>query len=72
MACPWPRPNGGSCSTSPTSCAARGGTHWPRELRGGEPVLIEAIGLVKGDVLLISESDRIAADMRLLAESRAR
>jgi len=40
-----------------------------RVLRGGEAALIEAIGLVKGDVVLISEGDRIAADMRLLEGS---
>jgi len=40
-----------------------------RVLRGGAPALIEAIGLVKGDVVLISEGDRIAADMCLLEGS---
>jgi calcium-translocating P-type ATPase len=40
-----------------------------RVLRDGEPALIEAVGLVVGDVVLLAEGDRIAADMRLLAGS---
>jgi calcium-translocating P-type ATPase len=38
-----------------------------RVLRDGAPVTIEAVGLVPGDVVLLEEGDRIAADMRLLS-----
>jgi calcium-translocating P-type ATPase len=40
-----------------------------RVLRDGAPQLIEARGLVVGDVAMIEEGDRIAADMRLLTGS---
>jgi calcium-translocating P-type ATPase len=36
-------------------------------LRDGAPVVIEATGLVPGDVVLLEEGERIAADMRLLS-----
>jgi calcium-translocating P-type ATPase len=36
-------------------------------LRDGTPAVIEATGLVPGDVLLLEEGARIAADMRLLS-----
>jgi calcium-translocating P-type ATPase len=36
-------------------------------LRDGAPGLIEATGLVPGDVVLLEEGERIAADMRLLS-----
>jgi magnesium-transporting ATPase (P-type) len=36
-------------------------------LRDGEPAVIEATGLVPGDVVLVEEGERIAADMRLLS-----
>ena len=36
-------------------------------LRDGEPAVIEATGLVPGDVVLLEEGERIAADMRLLS-----
>jgi calcium-translocating P-type ATPase len=36
-------------------------------LRDGVPAVIEATGLVPGDVVLVEEGERIAADMRLLA-----
>jgi calcium-translocating P-type ATPase len=36
-------------------------------LRDGTPATIEATGLVPGDVVLLEEGERIAADMRLLA-----
>ncbi len=35
-------------------------------LRDGEPVEIEASGLVEGDVLVIEEGDRVSADARLI------
>ncbi len=38
-----------------------------RVLRDGAPVTIEAVELVPGDVVLLEEGDRIAADMRLLS-----
>jgi calcium-translocating P-type ATPase len=38
-----------------------------RALRDGDPALIEATGLVLGDVVLLDEGNRIAADMRLLS-----
>src|SRR5271166_2157347 len=38
-----------------------------RVLRDGEPVVIEATGLVVGDVVLLEEGDRVPADMRLLS-----
>ncbi|HLL91588.1 MAG TPA: cation-transporting P-type ATPase, partial [Solirubrobacteraceae bacterium] len=38
-----------------------------RVLRDERPTIIEAAGLVVGDVVLVAEGDRIAADMRLLA-----
>jgi calcium-translocating P-type ATPase len=38
-----------------------------RVLRDRAPSLIEAAGLVPGDVVLLQEGDRIAADMRLLS-----
>ncbi len=38
-----------------------------RVLRDGEPTLIEAVDLVLGDVVLLEEGDRVAADMRLLS-----
>jgi calcium-translocating P-type ATPase len=37
-----------------------------RVLRDERPTIIEAAGLVVGDVVLVAEGDRIAADMRLL------
>jgi len=36
-------------------------------LRDGEPAVVEATGLVPGDVVLLEEGERIAADMRLLS-----
>ena len=36
-------------------------------LRDGKPTLIEATGLVPGDVVLLEEGERIAADMRILS-----
>jgi len=36
-------------------------------LRDGAPTVIEATGLVPGDVVLVEEGERIAADMRLLS-----
>ena len=36
-------------------------------LRDGVPAAIDATGLVPGDVVLLAEGERIAADMRLLA-----
>ena len=36
-------------------------------LRDGAPVTIEAAGLVRGDILLLEEGDRISADARMLA-----
>jgi len=36
-------------------------------LRDGVPTVIEATGLVPGDVVLLAEGERIAADMRLLS-----
>jgi calcium-translocating P-type ATPase len=36
-------------------------------LRDGKPRVIEATGLVPGDVVLLEEGERIAADMRLLS-----
>jgi magnesium-transporting ATPase (P-type) len=36
-------------------------------LRDGAPVLIEATGLVPGDLVVLEEGDRIAADVRLLS-----
>jgi len=38
-----------------------------RVLRDRAPVTIEAVGLVPGDVVLLEEGERIAADMRLLS-----
>ncbi len=38
-----------------------------RVLRDGAPATIEAAGLVPGDVVLLEEGDRIAADTRLLS-----
>ena len=38
-----------------------------RVLRGGQPSLILAAELVPGDVVIVEEGDRIAADMRLIA-----
>ncbi len=38
-----------------------------RVLRGGEPTAIVAVNLVPGDVVLVEEGDRIAADMRLIS-----
>ncbi len=38
-------------------------------LRDGKPTLIEAVNLVLGDVVLLEEGDRVAADMRLLSGS---
>ncbi|MCQ4080621.1 cation-transporting P-type ATPase [Streptomyces sp. RB6PN25] len=36
-------------------------------LRDGEPALIEATALVPGDIVVLEEGDRIAADIRLLS-----
>jgi calcium-translocating P-type ATPase len=36
-------------------------------LRDGQPTVIEATGLVPGDVVLLEEGERIAADMRILS-----
>jgi calcium-translocating P-type ATPase len=36
-------------------------------LRDGRPVKVAAVGLVPGDVALLEEGDRVAADMRLLS-----
>jgi calcium-translocating P-type ATPase len=36
-------------------------------LRDGEPAVVEVTGLVPGDVVLLEEGERIAADMRLLS-----
>ncbi len=38
-----------------------------RTLRDGAATTIEAVGLVPGDVVLLEEGDRVAADMRLLS-----
>jgi cation transport ATPase len=36
-------------------------------LRDGKPTMIEATGLVQGDVVLLEEGARIAADVRILS-----
>ncbi|MGW3076140.1 HAD-IC family P-type ATPase [Kitasatospora sp. NPDC001132] len=36
-------------------------------LRDGEPALIDAVGLVPGDIVVLAEGDRVAADIRLLS-----
>jgi len=38
-----------------------------RVLRDGAPVLIDVVGVVPGDVVLLEEGDRVAADMRLIS-----
>jgi calcium-translocating P-type ATPase len=38
-----------------------------RVIRDGASIVIEAVQLVPGDIVLLSEGDRIAADMRLLS-----
>jgi len=38
-----------------------------RVLRDGQPAQVKADGLVPGDLVLLEEGDRVAADMRLLA-----
>jgi magnesium-transporting ATPase (P-type) len=40
---------------------------WVTALRGGEPAVIDATGLVPGDVVRLEQGGRIAADMRLLS-----
>src|SRR5450759_1151038 len=41
--------------------------HHVRVLRDGTSVTLEAVGLVPGDIALLEEGDRVAADMRLLS-----
>jgi calcium-translocating P-type ATPase len=41
--------------------------HHVRVLRDGTSVTLEAAGLVPGDIALLEEGDRVAADMRLLS-----